>query len=522
MYRSARPDVTIPDVSVYEYVAEHFAAHAQRPALIDGSTGRTVTYAQLSETVDCVTAGLAARGFGRGDVFALCSPNVPEYAVLLLAVNRLGGVSTTMSPLYTAHEIARQLRETRARFLFTVGALAERCVEAARDTAVEAIFALGDAAETTPFRALTECGLSAHPPAAKPSDVAAMPYSSGTSGVPKGVMLSNRNLVAQLVQADSMLHRHADEVVLAVLPFFHIYGLVLILLQGLRNGATLITLPRFDFVQFLDCVQRYRITMAPLVPPIVLQLTKHPDVERYDLSSLVQILCGAAPLSGEVERECARRIGCPIAQGYGMTEFAGAAITKREGPDPGKTGSVGWIWPNMEARIVDVATGEDLGPNERGELWMRGPNVMLGYFERPEATREALTEDGWLRTGDVAYVDDDGEFFIVDRVKELIKHNAYQIAPAELEAVLLTHPAVADAAVIPSPDEESGEVPKAFVVLNWPVDPQSILAFVAGEVAPYKKIHRIEIVEAIPKSPSGKILRRLLVEQERAAAQARS
>jgi acyl-CoA synthetase (AMP-forming)/AMP-acid ligase II len=260
------------------------------------------------------------------------------------------------------------------------------------------------------------------------------------------------------------------------------------------------------------------VNQAPLVPPIVLGLAKHPAVDQYDLSSLKQIGCGAAPLGAEVERACAQRLGCSIMQGYGMTEFAGASLTNAEGPGDRKIGSVGRCWPNMQARIVDVETGAELGPNQTGELWMRGPNVMRGYFERPDATRETLTPDGWLRTGDIAYADADGDFFIVDRVKELIKHNAYQIAPAELEAVLLRHPAIADAAVIPSPDEETGEVPKAFVVLKSPVELDAVLAFVAGHVAPYKKIRRIEVVDAIPKSPSGKILRRVLIEQERAAA----
>lgn len=517
MYRSAHPDIVYPAVSVYEYVTERFAQYGDRPALIEAGSDRTLTYRQLLDAVDRVCAGLVKRGFKAGDVFAICSPNVPEYAVVLLAVNRLGGVSTTMSPLYTAHEIARQLRETRAKFLFTVAPLADRCVEAAQGTAVETIFCLGDAPGTSAFASLSDAGATAPAPVRQPEALCAMPYSSGTSGVPKGVMLCNRNLVSQLVQADVMLSRRDTDVILAVLPFFHIYGLVLILFQGLRNGCTLITMPRFDFVQFLEAVQRYRINKAPLVPPIVLQLSKQPVVDNYDLSSIDQIMCGAAPLSGEVERECSRRLNCNVMQGYGMTEFAGASITKREGTNPGKTGSVGWIWPSMQARIVDVETGKDLGINQRGELWMRGPNVMMGYFERPDATRDTLTPDGWLRTGDIAYVDDDGEFTIVDRVKELIKHNAYQIAPAELEAVLLTHPAIADAAVIPAPDEESGEVPKAFVVLKGQVEPQAILDFVAGQVAPYKKIRHIALVDAIPKSPSGKILRRVLIEQERAA-----
>jgi acyl-CoA synthetase (AMP-forming)/AMP-acid ligase II len=517
-HRSPHPDLDIPEVSVSELVLERCASFGERTAVIDAATGRSLSYAQMLRDVERVAAGLAARGFAKGGVFAICCPNLPEYGTALLAITRLGGIATTMNPLYTAEEIARQLRETRAQFLLTVPALAQRCIEAASGTAVREIFALGGAPGTTPFDRL----LTGEGPVPRvriePDDLAAMPYSSGTSGVPKGVMLTHRNLVAQLVQAGVMLERGPADVALAVLPFFHIYGLMLILLHGLRHGVKLVAMPRFDFVQFLECVQKYRVNQAPLVPPIVLGLAKHPAVDQYDLSSLRQIGCGAAPLGAEVERACAQRLGCSIMQGYGMTEFAGASLTNPEGPGDRKIGSVGRCWPNMQARIVDVESGAELGPNQTGELWMRGPNVMRGYFERPDATRETLTPDGWLRTGDIAYADADGDFFIVDRVKELIKHNAYQIAPAELEAVLLRHPAIADAAVIPSPDEETGEVPKAFVVLKSPVALDTVLAFVAEHVAPYKKIRRIEVVDAIPKSPSGKILRRVLIEQERAAA----
>jgi acyl-CoA synthetase (AMP-forming)/AMP-acid ligase II len=518
IFRSPHPDLAIPAVNVSSFVLDRCAMFGDRPAIIDSATGRTLSYAQMVLDVERVAAGLALRGFGKGGVFAICCPNMPEYATTLLAVFRRGGIATTMNPLYTAEEIARQLRETKAQFLLTIPALAERCIEAARSTQVREIFVLGEAPGTTPFAALfAEPGAAASVPVDPQADLAAMPYSSGTSGVPKGVMLTHFNLVAQLTQAETILKRSPDEVIAAVLPFFHIYGLMLILLHGLRHGVTLVSMARFDFVQFLECVQKYRVSNAPLVPPIVLGLAKHPAVDQYDLTSLRQIGSGAAPLGAEVERACAQRLGCSIMQGYGMTEFAGASVTNVEGPGAIKVGSVGKCWPNMEARIVDVETGADLGPDQRGELWMRGPNVMLGYFERPDATRETLTPDGWLRTGDIAYVDADGDFYIVDRVKELIKHNAYQIAPAELEAVLLRHPAVADAAVIPSPDEESGEVPKAFVVLKGAVEPDAILAFVAEHVAPYKKIRRIAVVDGIPKSPSGKILRRVLIEQERAA-----
>ncbi len=517
IYRSSHPDVDIPDLNVCEVVMQRFAEFGQRAAIVDGPSGRTLSYADLLRDVERLAAGLAGRGFRKGTILAICSPNVPEYATALLGLYRAGGIATTMNPLYTAEEIARQLRETRAQFLLTIPALAERCIEAARGTQVQEIFVIGEAPGATPFADLLAAPGPAPEVRVDPrEDLAAMPYSSGTSGVPKGVMLTHRNMVAQLQQAQVLMDSAPGEVVLAVLPFFHIYGLMLILLHGLRCGGTLISMARFDFVQFLECLQRYRVNVAPLVPPIVLGLAKHPAVDQYDLSSVREIFSGAAPLGAEVERACAERLGCEILQGFGMTEFTGASLSIRAGGTK-KIGSVGRCWPNMEARIVDVETGADLGPGQRGELWMRGPIVMRGYFERPDATRETLTADGWLRTGDIAYVDEEGDFFIVDRLKELIKHNAYQIAPAELEAVLLRHPAVADAAVIPSPDEESGEVPKAFVVLKGAAEPDAILAFVAEHVAPYKKIRRIAIVDAIPKSPSGKILRRVLIEQERAA-----
>lgn len=519
IYRSPHPEVDIPDVRLDQHVLEDFDRNPDRAALIDGTSGRTVTYARLRADIARTAAGLAARGFGRGDVFAICLPNVPEYATALLAVSRLGGAVTTINPLCTAAEMASQLAQTGARFLLTVDALAGRAAEAARGSAVEELFVLGEAAGTTAFgQLLTATGEAPEAVADARSDVVALPYSSGTSGLPKGVMLTHRNLVAQLCQASVHLPRGDSEVAIAVLPFFHIYGMALLLLHGLCRGITLVCLPRFDFEQFLELVQRYRVTQAALVPPIVLGLAKHPAVDRYDLSSLRRITCGAAPLGLAVEQAVAGRLGCAVAQGYGMTELSGAALSHSDPEGRGVPGTVGRCWPGMEARVVDLDSGADLGPGYDGELWLRGPTVMRGYFGRPDATADVLTPDGWLRTGDVARVDADGNFAIVDRVKELIKHNAYQIAPAELEAVLLRHPAVADAAVIPSPDEDSGEVPKAFVVLRAPVPPAELLEFVAGQVAPYKKIRRIALVESIPKSPSGKILRRLLIEQERAAA----
>jgi acyl-CoA synthetase (AMP-forming)/AMP-acid ligase II len=347
-------------------------------------------------------------------------------------------------------------------------------------------------------------------------DIAAIPYSSGTSGLSKGVMLSHRNLVANMIQMEGVFAVSPEDVVIAVLPFFHVYGLCVIMNLGLLGGATLVTMPRFELEQFLDLLERYRVTRAYVVPPIALALAKHPAVEGRNLSALRHIICAAAPLGADLAEEVAQRIGCPVSQGYGMTETSPRALVVPLFTTAKKPGSVGPPIPGTECRLVDPDTGEDASPGEPGELWMRGPQVMRGYLGNPKATAAMIDGDGWLHSGDVAIVDEDGWFTIVDRVKELIKYKGFQVAPAELEAILITHPQVADCAVIGVPDDEAGELPKAFVVpAGDDLDSEELMAFVAEQVAPHKRIRVIELVAEIPKSPTGKILRRLLRERER-------
>jgi acyl-CoA synthetase (AMP-forming)/AMP-acid ligase II len=308
----------------------------------------------------------------------------------------------------------------------------------------------------------------------------------------------------------------ADDVVAGVAPFFHAIGLNLILPCSLRAGATVVTMPRFDLAGFLEVIQEHRVTCTVVVPPIVLALAGHPLVDRYDLSSLRFLGCGGAPLGAEVEQRCADRLGCLVAQGFGMTEGAAAfAIAPLDAP---RRGSVGRLLPGTQARIVDPERGADLGPGRTGELWLRGPQVMRGYRHNPVATAATVDGDGWLHTGDLCYVDDDGYLFVVDRLKELIKYNGYQVAPAELEHLLLAHPAVADAAVVPRPDPRAGEIPVAHVVRRAEVSEAELTAWVAERVAPYKKLRDVRFTDQVPRSPSGKLLRRVLVEAERSAA----
>jgi acyl-CoA synthetase (AMP-forming)/AMP-acid ligase II len=519
IFTSPYPDVEIPDTALPDFVFEHSAAYGDKPALVDGPSGRTFSHAETARAVRRVAGGLAKRGIGSTDVVALCAPNAPEYAIAFHAVASLGAVCTTINPVYTVDELAFQLEHAGARALVSAPDILDRARGAATRAGVEDHYVFGEDADdgAVPFAALLDGDAAALPagPAAGPDDLVALPYSSGTTGLPKGVMLTHRNLVANVLQSTVQQPVTAQDTLIGVLPLFHIYGLSVVMNAVLRNGATLVTMPRFDLEGYLALVQAHRATKAHLVPPIVLALAKSPLVERYDLSSLQLVNSGAAPLSAELAQAAAARVGCPVVQGYGMTESSPVTHVTPLDPDRHRPGSIGPPVPNTECRIVDLSSGAELGPGAEGEVCVRGPQVMRGYLNDPEATAATIDADGWLHTGDVGRADEDGYVVLVDRVKELIKYKGYQVAPAELEAVLLEHPAVAEAAVVGRPDEEAGEVPKAFVALAGDATAQEIMAFVAERVAPYKKLRALEFVDEIPKSPSGKILRRVLNERER-------
>jgi len=516
IFRSSYPDIKIPQVPLTQLVLRHAERLADKPAFIDAASRRQLTYGQLAQDIGRAAAGFRRHGFRKGDVLAILSPNVPEYAVAFHAVATLGGICTTINPLSTPDEIRRQLVDSRARYLLTLSPLLANAQAGAQGTSVESLFVFDEAPGAIPFAELIDHDTSVTQlPVDGYNDLIALPYSSGTTGVAKGVMITPHAIAANLCQVEEVGFFEESDVVISVLPFFHIYGLTLTLNAGPYFGCTVVTMMRFELEPFLAALQAFRVTCAPLVPPIVLALAKHPLVERFDLSSLRVIFCGAAPLGGSLQRACEERLKVPVRQGFGMTELAGASYVVAQ--NAMRIGSVGVPLPSCETRIVDIESGRDLGTGDEGELWIRSPTMMRGYLNKPDATAATLTSDGWLKTGDIGYIDKDGFVFVVDRLKELIKYNAYQVAPAELEAVLVTHPAVADAAVIGSPDAECGEVPKAFVVLKGEATGDELMAHVAARVAPYKKIRRIEFIDAIPKSPSGKILRRVLIERERTA-----
>ncbi|MEX5719790.1 AMP-binding protein [Geodermatophilus maliterrae] len=524
---SRYPDVEIPEQSVPEFVLAGGASRPDAPALVDGLTGDSISHGQLATYVDRVAAALAARGLRKGDVVAVLCPNTMWYPVVFHGIARAGCVMSPINSLYTAHEVAFQLKDSGAKVLVTVSPFLDRALEAVERTPVDEVVVMdGAEGHASLLDLISSDAPSVQVDIDPAEDLVTLPYSSGTTGLPKGVMLTHRNLVANVSQSRPLVELHeGDERIIAVLPFFHIYGLTVLMNQGLQWGGTVVTLPRFDLEQFLRTIQDQRITRAFVAPPIVLALAKHPMVDQFDLSSLRSITSGAAPLDEALAQAAQDRLrkgatdGVVVAQGYGMTELSPVSHTTPdvtrlpEGVTAVPKGSVGLALPNTECRLVDPATGQDAAPGERGELWVRGPQVMKGYLNNEEATAETLDAEGWLHTGDVAIVDANGCYTVVDRVKELIKYKGYQVAPAELEAVLLGNPAIADAAVIGVKDEESGEeLPKAFVVKapGAELSEDEVVEFVASRVAPHKKIRSVEFIEQVPKSAAGKILRKEL------------
>ncbi|MFN2492605.1 MAG: AMP-binding protein [Pyrinomonadaceae bacterium] len=523
IFTSPHASVEIPDVSLTDYVLRRAEALGNKPALIDGPTGRTYTYEQLPGYVRKLAAGLTRQGVTKGEVFAIYSPNLPEYALAFHAVATLGATTTMVPPLFTESETTEQLRDSKAKYLLTIPQLLERAREAAHAAGIRKLFIIGSGEGAISLSSLLENGdgeadLVPDIHIDPSEDVVALPYSSGTTGLPKGVMLTHRNLVAMLRLLEPTDPFSTADTIVCVVPMSHLYGLQVVVNLGLSQGATIVTVPRYDLEQFLQALEHYKVTIAPLVPPLVLSLSRAPQLERHDLSALRSIHCGAATLADAVACACTARLGCEIRYGYGLTEVSPLSHASLSDAKKHSAGSVGYCLPNTECKIVDYSTGAELGPGEQGEICVRGPQVMKGYAANAEATAEMVDAEGWVRTGDIGYCDADGQLFVADRLKELIKTNGRQVAPAELEALLLSHAAIADAAVVPSPDEKAVEVPKAFVVLKAEASAEEIMDFVAARVAPYKRIRRVEFISEIPKSPAGKILRRVLKDREARSA----
>ncbi|MEU8027271.1 4-coumarate--CoA ligase family protein [Streptomyces sp. NPDC049099] len=521
MFRSEYADVPPVALPIHDAVLGHAAGFGARPALIDGTDGTTLTYEQVDRFHRRIAAALADAGVRKGDVLALHSPNTIVFPTAFYAATRAGASVTTVHPLATPEEFAKQLGDSRAGWIVTVSPLLETARRAAELAGgVREIFVCDSApGHRSLIDMLATTAPEPHVTIDPDEDIAALPYSSGTTGIPKGVMLTHRQIATNLAQLEPAVPTGPDERILAVLPFFHIYGLTALMNAPLRKGATVVVLPRFDLDTFLSAIEEHRITGLYVAPPIVLALAKHPAVTRYDLSSLKYVMSAAAPLDAALARACSERLGLPpIGQAYGMTELSpGTHVVPLDRLHDAPAGTVGRLIAGTEMRIVSLDDPDkDLGTGEAGEVLIRGPQVMKGYLGRPDATAAMIDADGWLHTGDVGRVDGDGWLFIVDRVKELIKYKGFQVAPAELEALLLTHPGIADAAVIGSCNDDGNEVPHAFVVRRAEAAEEltenEIMLYVAERVAPYKRIRQVTFIDTVPRAASGKILRRELRE----------
>ncbi|XP_027368423.1 4-coumarate--CoA ligase 2-like isoform X2 [Abrus precatorius] len=474
IFRSKLPDIPIPThLPLHSYCFQNLSQFQNRPCLINADTGETLTYADVDLTARRIAAGLNNIGIRQGDVIMILLRNCIQFPLAFLGASHRGAVITTANPSYTPAELAKQITATKSKLIITQAAYVEKVKSFAENNDVT-VMCIDSTEEddVMHFSTLTNAN-ETEAPAVKinPDDVVALPFSSGTSGLPKGVMLTHRNLVttvAQLVDGENPhQYTHREDVLLCVLPMFHIYALNSILLCGIRAGAAVLIVQKFEITTLLKLIEKHRVTVASLVPPIVLELVKNGEAFRYDLSSIRAVVTGAAPMGVELQDAVKARLPhATLGQGYGMTEAGPLAISLAFAKEPFKikSGACGTVVRNAEMKIVDTETGASLPRNKAGEICIRGTKVMKGYLNDPEATARTIDKEGWLHTGDIGFIDDDDELFIVDRLKELIKYKGYQVAPAELEALLIAHPSISDAAVVPLKDEVAGEVPVAFVV----------------------------------------------------------
>ncbi|RDX86534.1 4-coumarate--CoA ligase-like 5, partial [Mucuna pruriens] len=514
-----------PDLNTANFVLSQFPqAHLAEAkiAFIDSGTKRSVSYDELRRSTYSLASalfhGLEVR---KGDVVFLLSPNSILYSAICLAVLSVGAVLTTANPLNTESEIAKQVHDSGAKLAISAPEELHKLVPTGVPTILTSRPNNGDILSVEEL--IEGCYNSPELPQVPvaQSDTAVILYSSGTTGTSKGVILTHANLIStiRLLLWSADVSGSQDDVFLAFIPMFHIYGLVFFGIGLLCVGITTILMQKYDFQGMLDAIQKHKVNNLSAVPPVVLALVKHASKARCDLSSLRRVGTGAAPLSKEVALEFRKMFPwVELRQGYGLTESSGGATFFASDNDcKAHPDSCGMLIPTFCAKVIDIETGKPLPPRKEGELWFKSPTIMKGYLGNLEATSATVDLEGWLRTGDLGYIDENGFVYIVDRIKELIKHNGYQVAPAELESVLLSHPLIVDAAVIPVEDEETGQIPMAYVVraAGSELSEDQVIQFVAGQVAPYKKVRRVRFIDTIPRSAAGKILRKDLVSQSK-------
>ncbi|RHZ89788.1 hypothetical protein Glove_10g11 [Diversispora epigaea] len=529
IFKSKIPDIDIPTTGIYQFVTNNpNKVPDDKVMFFDGTTDKKLTFGELKRNTKTFAAGLIDKfNFKRGDVLAIVSPNDVDYPVVIFGAIAAGGKVTLVNPLFTVNEFEYQFSDSNSSIIVVHPNILPAVKEAAQRLKIPKshILLFGDK-EIDGFQPFSTSLISNNEEEFKPieytfeeakSTTAYLCYSSGTTGKQKGVETTHTNMVSNIIQIHSFeTILDSDSKLMGVLPFFHIYGLSVLIHYVLHLGATTVVLPRFDLSTFCRLIQEHKINYAHIVPPIVLLLVKSPIVKDYDISSLQMVVVAAAPLSKELTIKFHESTKIPIKQGYGLTETSPVVTLGND--NVMVPGSAGELVPNMEAKLISTDKKE-LGYNEPGELCVRGPNVMKGYLNNEEMTKISFDKDGFYLTGDVVFVDEQENFFVIDRVKELIKYKGFQVAPAELEAILIDHPVVSDAAVIGVEFEENTtEYPVAYVVLQegnekTPQLASEIQEYVRERVAPHKKLRGgVHFIDKIPKSVSGKILRKNLRE----------
>jgi OPC-8:0 CoA ligase-1 len=521
-YYSKRDPVDLPpptqhlDVTTYIFSHHH---HTQQTAFIDASSGLSLSYPTLRHNIRALAAGLQGLGIRKGEVVLVISPNSIALPCIYLAILSIGAILTTANPISTEAEIKRQAEDSKPVIIFTPANL----INKVHATQLPVILIDGNTEDgsgsgcISTLNLLLQSAISGLPSVdIKQEDTATLLYSSGTTGKSKGVISTHRNFIAMIagvLSRDDV--KGGEKIYLCLVPLFHIFGFFYTV-SRIAAGSTMVVMPKFDLVEMISAIQLYRVNTLPAPPPILVALSKSPIVAEYDLASLHTIACGGAPLGKDViDNFTARFPTVQVQQGYGLTESSGSISFTNTDEENRHYGTAGLLAANVEAKVVDTTSGKAMPPNHKGELWLRGPTIMKGYFGNDEATASTFDSEGWLKTGDLCYIDEEGFLFVVDRVKELIKYKAFQVAPAELEELLLSNSEISDAAVIPYPDDEAGQIPMAFIVRKSDsnLSEENVKDFVANQVSPYKKIRRVAFVNSIPKSPSGKILRKDLIHQ---------
>ncbi|KAL0331033.1 UNVERIFIED_CONTAM: 4-coumarate--CoA ligase-like 6 [Sesamum angustifolium] len=535
VYQSKYPPVNLPSEPFLDIVSFIFSQkHDGVNALIDSSSGFSVSYSQLCTLVKSVACGLHHMGVKQGDVILFLLPNSVCFPIVFLGALSVGAIVTPMNPLSSLLEIKRQVLDSNASLAFSVLDRVDELFGALGGCRVIGVPEILNFDSLPSDYSIFHKLLSSDPrmaprPKIMQQDTAAILYSSGTTGRAKGVMLTHGNFIAMMelfVRFEASLYDYPStaNVYLAVVPMFHVYGLSLFVMGLLSLGITVVAMKKFDADEMVRAIDRYGVTHLHAVPPLLTALTRkarRADGNRF--RSLKQVSCGAAPLSEKSIHEFMEALPHvdfiqvliyfdKQLQGYGMTESTAVATRGYNTAKVQKYTSVGLLSPNVQAKVVDWVTGSHLPPGSVGELWLRTPGTMKGYLNNVEATTAAIDKDGWLHTGDIVYFDQEGYLYIIDRLKEMIKYKGFQIAPADLEAVLISHPEVLDAAVTGERHEEAGEIPVAFVVLKdgSSVSGAALLDYVAKQVAPYKKVRKVYFRTSIPRSAAGKILRREL------------